>query len=103
MFFVLRTTVTHDCNARVSFSFARTAADLRAPGLPSSDDYVDEVMQMYDGDGDRTVDKKEFVGFVRKREKALWNAFQSLDLDKNGRLGRPPLCSHARDACFRST
>ena len=55
-------------------------------GLPSSDDYVDEVMQMYDGDGDRTVDKKEFIKFIRKREQALWSAFQSLDLDKNGVL-----------------
>ena len=62
----------------------RASNDPRAPGLPSSDDYVDEVMQMYDGDGDRTVNKQEFVGFVRKREKALWKAFQSLDLDKNG-------------------
>lgn len=41
---------------------------------------------MYDGNGDRTVDKKEFIGFIRKREQALWTAFQTLDLDKNGVL-----------------
>lgn len=57
-----------------------------SPGLPSSDDYVDEVMLMYDSDGDRAVNKKEFIGFIKKREKALWKAFQSLDLDSNGVL-----------------
>lgn len=41
---------------------------------------------MYDGDGDKTVNKKEFADFIKKREKALWRAFQALDLDKNGAI-----------------
>jgi len=57
-------------------------------GLPSSDDYVDEVIRGYDVDGDKTISKKEFVGFIKQREQALWKAFQAIDVDKDGMLSQ---------------
>ena len=55
-------------------------------GLPSSDDYVDDVFSQYDTDGSGAIDLREFKGYVAKKERAMWQAFRGLDVDASGAI-----------------
>ncbi|QDZ23963.1 mitochondrial substrate carrier protein [Chloropicon primus] len=56
-------------------------------GLPSGDDYVQDLLQGgYDLDNSKTISKKEFVAYVKDKEQAMLKVFKSMDKDGSGTI-----------------
>ena len=55
-------------------------------GLPSSDDFVADVMRNYDLDGDGSISFEEFSRYIRSKERVIIKAFSAMDASGQGYL-----------------
>ncbi|KAK9813123.1 hypothetical protein WJX72_009417 [[Myrmecia] bisecta] len=78
-----------DKNGRLDLNELRAA--LCKLGLPSSEDYLREMMHQYDENQDGTVDWAEFQKYVGRREADIRAAFEKLDAHWEGRISAAAL------------
>lgn len=75
-----------DASGDGELSIDELQAGLKRKGLPSGDDYIGDVLDQYDADRSGTIGKDEFVKYMAKKEKAMFRAFQELDVDSSGEV-----------------
>jgi solute carrier family 25 phosphate transporter 23/24/25/41 len=59
---------------------------LRQLGLPSGDDYVADLLTLYDLDKSKTISEQEFVKYVQDKEKQMHKVFKDMDVDLSGSI-----------------
>lgn len=59
---------------------------LRQLGLPSGDDYVADLLTLYDLDKSKTISKEEFIKYVQDKEKQMHKVFKEMDVDFSGSI-----------------
>ena len=65
---------------------AELQAGMLSLGLPSSDDFVSDVMRNYDLDRDGSISFDEFSRYVRTKERVIIKAFSAMDASGQGFL-----------------
>ena len=67
-------------------------AGLRRLGLPArSQDYLRELLQQYDRNGDGHIDWAEYHAYVARKERVVQRTFQKLDADGSGEISADEL------------
>ena len=61
-------------------------ASLGNLGLPQTEQYVEQLLKQYDGNGDSQVDWAEFRAYVQSKEKKIRHAFHQIDTDNSGEI-----------------
>ena len=78
-----------------------TQAALRRLGLPArSQDYLRDLLQQYDRDGDGRIDWAEFHAYVARKERVVQRTFAKLDADGSGEISADELVPFC---CFPAT
>eukprot|EP00798_Chlamydomonas_sp_ICE-L_P025075 gene25075-10727_t len=67
-------------------------------GLPSSQEYIKEIMAEYDHDNDSTISFDKFKRSMKKREQVIQKAFRSMDADGDGEVTVSELLGFLRKA-----
>lgn len=75
-----------DSNGNGKLEVPEIKAALAEVGLPNGQNYIRELLQQYDKDGDGEIDFSEFSRYVGTKVASVRRAFESMDTDGNGQL-----------------